>query len=260
MNRFALIALALLTSLSAFAADAPKPQLYAVHDETANPSMIPQYESVTKGLLKAFNEKNVTSPSFYVTTFMTSDMHYVYVTPIDNFAQLDQVNKDWMDAANIVGADRWAELMKRGNASMVSYDEEVWTQRLDLSYQPENPRISMADHRYYRWQFYYLKPGTEQQAEQIAKDYVALFKEKKIADSYTIFTAVNGHDLPILLVTIPAKSAADFAAAEEKNNAILGDGLKALQARVMAIMRKFEQREAWLRPDLSRFPPTPAAK
>jgi len=51
---------------AAIAADPPKPQLFLVHEETAMPSMITQYESATKDLIKAFAEKKVTSPSFMV--------------------------------------------------------------------------------------------------------------------------------------------------------------------------------------------------
>ncbi len=254
MKRLSLAALSVLFTLSAYAADPPKPQLFLVHDETAMPSMMTQYESATKDLIKAFSEKKVTSPSFMVNTYMTSDFHYIYLTPISSWAQIDSVYKDWMGAADTVGKEKWADIMKRGNGAMISYDDAVAARRDDLSYQPENPRLKMEEMPFARVDYYYLKPGAEAAAEQLAKDYVALFKEKKVADGFTIYMALSGHDLPLLVAVIPAKSPADFAAVDEKTAAALGDALRNLQGRAMALTRRIEHKDSWYRPDMSYMP------
>jgi hypothetical protein len=255
MKRLSLVAsLVVLFTLSVYAADPPKPQLFLIHEETAMPSMITQYEASTKDLIKAFADKKMTSSSFMVNTYMTNDFHYLYMTPIANWAQIDSVYKDWMTADATVGKERWADIMKRGGAAMVSYDDAVAARRDDLSYQPENPRLKMEEMPYARVDYYYLKPGAEAAAEQVAKDYVALFKEKKIADGFTIYMAMSGHDLPLLVAVIPAKSPADFAAVDEKTAATLGDALRNLQGRALALTRRIEHKDSWYRPDMSYMP------
>ena len=254
MKRLSLAALGVLFSLAAFAVEPPKQQLFVLYDEVANPSMVAQYEGATKDLIKAFGEKKVTSPSFAVNTYMSADMHYMYLTPIANWAQLDTINKDWMGASDVIGKDRWADIQRRGNGAMTSYDQMIVARRDDLSYRPENPRATPEQEPFARLEYYYLKPGTEEQAEQVAKDYVALFKEKKIADGFMIYTALSGHDLPLLLSVIPAKSPADFAAADEKTTATLGDALRTLQGRALALTRRIERKDTWYRPDLSYMP------
>lgn len=254
MKRLSLAIATILFPLAVFAADPPKMQLFIVHEETAVPSMVAQYEGVTKDLIKSFTEKKMTSPSFMVNTYMTSDFHYLYITPIANWAQMDTISKDWMSAPEMVGKEKWAEMMKRGNAAMVSYDDTIAARRDDLSYVPENPRVKMEDEPFARVDYYYLKPGTEQEAEQIAKDYAKLFREKKIADGFTIYMAMSGHDLPLLVAVIPAKSPADFAATDEKTAAALGDALKALQGRALSITRRIEHKDSWYRPDMSYMP------
>jgi len=144
--------------------------------------------------------------------------------------------------------------MKRGNGALVSYDDAVAAQRDDLSYVPAKPRLKAEEMPYARIDYYYLKPGTEEQAEQIAKDYVALFKSKDIPDGFTIYTALSGHDLPLLVAVIPAKNPADLATADEKTNAALGDALRALQGRALSITRRFERKDSWYRPDMSYMP------
>jgi hypothetical protein len=254
MKRLSLAILGALFSLSAYAVDPPKTQLFLIHEETANPSMVTQYEGATKDLIKAFTDKKVTSPSFMVNTFMTTDFHYIYLTPITNWAQIDSVWKDWMSAGDTVGKEKWADIMKRGNGAMISYDDAVAARRDDLSYMPENPRLKMEEMPFARVDYYYLKPGTEQQAEQVAKDYVALFKEKKVPDGFSIYMAMSGHDLPLLVAVIPAKSPADFAATDERTAAALGDALRNLQGRAMALTRRIEHKDSWYRPDLSYMP------
>lgn len=254
MKRLSLAALGVLFTLSAHAADPPRQQLFLIHEETVNPSTVAQYESATKDLVKAFADKKVSSPTFILNTYMTSDFHYLYITPISGWAQLDTISKDWMGASEMIGKDKWRDLMKRGSAAMSSYDEAVAARRDDLSYQPENPRLKMEEMPYARVDYYYLKPGAEADAEQVARDYVALFKEKKIADGFTIYMAMSGHDLPLLVAVIPAKSPADFAAVDEKTMATLGDALRNLQGRAMAITRRIEHKDSWFRPDLSYMP------
>jgi hypothetical protein len=50
------------------------------------------------------------------------------------------------------------------------------------------------------------------------------------------------------------KSEADYAAADERDRATLGDAFNAIQMRALAITRKYETHSGYLRPDLS-YPP-----
>jgi hypothetical protein len=243
----------LLLSFSAFAQQAqmPKPQLYVVHEEVAKPSAMAQYEASAKDLVAGLSEKNFSSPSVTWTAFTTPDFHYIYLAPIANFAAYDAVQGEWGRARDTVGASRWDDVMHRGREATVSYNEQIVLWRPDLSYMPATPRVAQSDRRYYRWDFYYLIPGHEKESEQIARDYAALLRQKSLPDSYNIYTAVLGTDLPLLVAAIPAKSQSDSLAADERINAALGADVRPLQQRAMAITRRFERREGMLRPDLS---------
>jgi len=262
MRRTALaLALFALPLVSAFAADAPpKPDLYLVHEEVVPPGMMMRYEAVTKEMLGTFAAKNVMNPNVAFTTYMTSDMHYLYVSRLaGGLSGLDAMYNAWMSLPDTVGKEAWKDLETRGGATMSSYNEVVIMRRPDLSYEPATPRIKLEEHAYYRWQFYYLQPAKESEAEQICRDYAALFKSKNVPDGFTIFIAMLGQDLPLLVAAIPAKSATDFAATDERNAALLGNDLRALQARALGITRRFETREGWYRPDLSYPSPMKAA-
>ncbi len=234
----------------------PKPQLYVVHEEIAKPSMLAQYESTTQEFFKTLSQAKVDPAVFSIRTYVTPDFHYLFVAPIEGFGGMDKIMSVFM---TLGASERFQDLMKRGGATMESVNERVVMLRPDLSYMPESPRLKMEEHKYFRFEFYYLMPGTEMEAERIARDYAALFKKKNIPESYSIFMALNGDDLPLLVASIPAKSEADLVAADERTNAALGDDIKPVQARALGITRKFEIREARVRPDLV-YPPPPPAK
>jgi len=250
MKRMVLL-VSLLVVTFVFAQEMPKPELYVIHEEVVKPSGMMAYEAASKDFLSALAEKKFNSPALTWNAYMTNDMHYLYVVRIPNFAALDNTMTEWDKAKNAVGAARWADLERRGSEPMASYNEIVTMRRPDLSYMPANPRLKMEEHRYVRLDFYYLVPGKTAEAEAIARDYVALFKQKNIGESFSIFMGILGEDLPVLVASIPGKSEADVVAADERVNAAVGTDVRPLQARAMAITRRFERRAAMFRPDLS---------
>lgn len=238
----------------------PAPTFITVHEEIVPPSMVARYESLTKEFLGMLAAKNINDPNIAFTAFMTPDFHYIYVSRLQGgLSGYETMFNAFMALPEKVGKEKWQDLMTRSIGTTSSYNELLAMRRDDLSYFPATPRLKPAEQVYVRWQFYYLVPGRESEAEQVAKDYAALFKAKNIADGFTIYMAMNGNDLPLLVAAIGAKSPADWASNDEKVNAMLGNDIRPLQARALAITRKFETREGWLRPDLSYPPPMQAA-
>lgn len=240
-----------LSALGQTPAAAPKPQLFLIHEEIARPSMVMQYESTTHDLLNALTAAKADPKTFGVSLFSTPDFHYIYVVPIANWGAIDSFQSEWMKLGDTIGKEKFKDLMNRGNATMSSYNEFVAVRRLDLSYMPATPRLKPEEQRYVQWQFYYLDAAHADDAEQIARDYAALFKAKNIADGFTVYQVLSGNDLPLLVVSTTGRSAADYAANDEKVNAMLGTDVRPLQARAMAITRKFEIRQGMYRPELS---------
>lgn len=258
MRHLTLVCLAALSlSLPLVAADATtpaKPKLYLIHEEVARPSMLAQYESVTNEILAALMEKKADPATFGMHLYMTTDLHYVYVVPITSWGALDNFWQNFQTIGDSIGKEKWASLMRRSNMATESYSEVVVMERPDLSYMPATPRLKPEEMRFEHWQFYYLDPARVDEAEQVAKDYAAFFRSKNSTDGYRAFMAMSGENLPLLIISIPGKSAADFYATDAKINATLGAELAPLQARAMSVTRKYESRDAVFRPDLS-YPP-----
>ncbi len=247
----------LAVSVSAQMALGPKPELYVIHEEVARPGMLAQYEATTRELFGMFSEQKVDPKVFAASAYMTTDMHYLFVAPIANFGGMDAINQVFMTMGQAVGKDRWADLMRRGNTTIASYNEFVAMRRPDLSYVPATPRLKPEERRFVHWQFYYIDAAHTDDAEQVARDYVALFKSKNIGDSFSVYQVMSGNDLPLYVVGSPGKSPADFYSNDERINATLGADVRPLQARALSYTRKYEVKDGTARPDLSY--PMPAA-
>jgi hypothetical protein len=255
--------LALAFAIPAFSTAAqPQPparsQMYVVHEEVARLSMIPEFEAATRELFTAFAEQKADPAVLGIHVYMTTDFHYYFISPISNFAGLDRMREAWKSVAGGVGGKRWDEINAHGGRTLSSFNQFVIVQRPDLSYVPAVPRLKPEERRFEHWMFYYFQPGKEDEAESILRDYVALFRKKNVADGFTVFTVPVGHDLPLMIISNSAKSAADHAEADEKLLAALAADIGPLQMRALAITRRAEAHDAYVRPDLS-YPLPPVA-
>ena len=245
-------ALALVAPLAA--QEGPAPQMILVHQETVEPAMLEQYVQTSKDFFALVAANRETMPTFQVEAFQTDEYEFVYAMPLANFAQMDVLMGEFM-AMEASGNEEWQQAMQAGAGTTRKFDEYVVVYRTDLSYQPAEPRIKPEEIAAYRWDFYYLKSDKAQDAEALAKDVAALYREKGIQDGFAIFQAALGADLPYLVVSIPGKSPADIESRRGEIAAKLGDAWGPFQKRINEVTRSYTSKYAWARPDLSLVPP-----
>lgn len=247
----------LAVSVSAQMASMPKPEYYLIHEEVARPGMLAQYEATTREFLNMLTQQKADPKVMGMNLYTTTDMHYLYVVPIANFGGVDAINQVFATMGQAVGKERWADLNRRGNLAIHSYNEFVALRRPDLSYVPATPRLKPEERRFVHWQFYSIDAAHTDDAEQVAKDYVALFKSKNIGDGFSVYQVMSGNDLPLYVVASSGKSPADFYSNDERINAMAATEMRPLQARVLSYTRKYEVKDGTARPELSY--PMPAA-
>lgn len=271
MNRFRLLrhvsvalSLTLLATLAARPAAAQVPsdapgQLFLVHQEIANPARLAGYESTTKELIAAVTAAKMSKTPFDWTTVALDDLSYAYILPIQSFADVGDVSKGFAELAGKMGPDKFADLMRRGGEAELSWNDFVVRERPDLSYHPQKPRLQPAEVAAIRYETYYLNPGHEGDAEEIARTWVKAMQRLSFADGFTLYEGVSGHDLPAFVVAVHGKSKADIDATDERLDKALGAEMEALRLRTMTVVRRFETHYGTLRADLSYHPATAQA-
>ncbi|HSL83650.1 MAG TPA: hypothetical protein VLF66_12820 [Thermoanaerobaculia bacterium] len=232
------------------------PQMILVHEEKVKPPMLDEYVDRSKEFFAMVQANRDVMPTFAAEGFQTDQYEFVFALPLSGFAQMDTLMGEFMAMAEKGGA-AFRETMKAGAETTTHFDEYVILYRTDLSHHPAEPRVPMVEATVYRWDFYYLQPDMEMEAEQIARDVAALYREKEILDAYGVFQAVLGSDMPFLVVSVPGRSVADIETRLAEIATTLGDAWPPIQARIHAATRDFVSKYAWARPDLSLAAPTP---
>ena len=244
--------------VSVFAGDEPgaeKAQMFCIYKEIVKPSKTQQYENAVKYMINEFKEYQVDPAKVNWFTVTGPELGYIYVMPIDGWSGMDTMQTAWKEAIDAIGKEKFEDMTAPMSEAMESIEIFHSILREDLSYRPENPRLSQDEIGYAHYGFYYGIPGKSDELEEIAKGFAELYREAGIDTGFDIYQPVTGADLPYIIVAQVAKSEADYFANRERIREILGEKAKKLAEKVGATVRKIEYKSGTPRPDLSY--PTP---
>ena len=231
-------------------AQAPEYQLYAITEMIVQPAKSADFEAVMKEWTAFYVKNNYPWP---YAVYRTEDFRYYLLTPMKDMAEFDAMVKADMELAK-KGGPEFEAMMKRTGGSMAFYNGGALVLRNDLSYVPEKPRVKMEDAPFICWDYYYILPERQNEAEQIAKEWQALYKSKNLPDAFQVWMLVMGPDLPLIVASRWGKSEADFNAEDEKNLKKMGEAYPALAKKTMALCRKYERRTGYRLDSLSYAP------
>ncbi len=245
-------ALALLLIAVALPARAQEgaPELFVVHQETIRPPQMDAYLATAKAFAAGVAQHRDVMKTFHSMAFQTDEMKMVYIVPISSFADMDRVMGEFM-AMEKAGGDAWSKLMKDNGAAMQQVDEWVVMRIADASFQPAEPTVDPMTAPVFRWDFYDLQPGMEQEALGIARDVKALYEQHDLHDAWDVYLSVLGGGMPFLVVGSAGTSPADLETREAAARAAIGDAWGTIEQRIQHVVRGTRTEYAWRRADLS---------
>ncbi|HVS13229.1 MAG TPA: hypothetical protein VMV46_04860 [Thermoanaerobaculia bacterium] len=245
VSAFALIAI--LLAPPALPAQEPPPlaAVYTVHTHLGHAA---EYEAGLAGLWKAFAKAGVDKPVF-VSSSLSEPGDYTFVIGHSSWADLDAWDQK-TGAAMASAADAMASLQKMTRSD----DWSLWRSRPNLSYVPENPRVTEAEEGFTRVVF--LRPHPEHAGafEELMKEVVALRKKHALTDAAYAWQLWAGADGPAFAVLIPAKDEADFYTHQAQAMAKMGADWQALSAKAGSMLREISYGANRPRPDLAFTP------
>ncbi len=245
-----------------FAADeqeGQKPQMYCIYKEVVQPSKTKQYEAAIKNMIAEFKAYDIDPEMVNFKTVFGPEMGYVFVMPIENFAGMDTMHENWEAAIEKIGKDRFREMVAAAEDAIDHIDVFHIMRRPELSYVPENPRLTPDEIQYVHYGFYYPIPGKQEELEDVARKFVELYKSKNISSGWSIYQSLTGTDLPLLVVAHAAKSESDYYSERVKLKELIGEEGEKLGQQANALVRKVEFKDGYIRPDLSYPEPEMAA-
>jgi hypothetical protein len=247
-----LVVLALCLGIGlVYAQEEPKDQMYYVLDVVVSPAKAKLYENAHKALMSAHAQEKY---PFGYACYLTDDFHYLFIIPIANFADVDNLFKAEGAFQKKIGEDKYQGLMKGFAGTFEYLRTAISTVRADLSFSPQNPRLKPEEVKYFTWNYWYIENGKEQELEGIWKEFKSLYQKNNINDGWAMWVGGVGVDNPYHVGALFARSNVDFFTRNAEIEKTIGPKMMQLWNRALSLCRKFEQRTGVPRPDLSYAP------
>ncbi len=227
------------------------PSLFLMGDFLVDVSHAGAYETALKELVSELGRHDF---PFRFDTYVTDDSHYYLIYGLQGFAGVDQWLEAWRKQGQAMGPDKLRSLRGRLVASEIERTYRFWRFRTDISFLPEKERLRPEEIGHYTWDFVWVVPGQEAEFEALNREWAALSLSKKVRDPFMTYAGELGADGPVYAWFEYGKSAADYAAAEERFWKSLGDTGADLSKRTRALIRRMESKTGRYRPDLSYAP------
>ncbi len=246
-----LVVVCLSLGLSAIMAQTPSDgQFVRVLQVHVKPGMTAQYEAARKDIIAHLATHNFSYP-FSVSR--DENLVYRRITLLENWADLDKRSAELAKIRPSLDSS----IVSRLNEAIDHISYWTFRTRPDLAYTPENPRLLPEDVGLYHYAFLYLRRGKRNEVEEAFTDLRELWKKHAPGDGLVVAQAVTGPDLPMLLVRIPAKDAADYYAQNERVQNAAGEEYQRLLAQLRRTYRRLEQSNNTVLPGLSFQPELP---
>jgi hypothetical protein len=244
---FSSIFAVLILASSTIAQDSTR--LFAIHEDVVIPAMSEKFENATKDFMKALKQNGF---DFSIRSSQTDDYHYLFLTPLKNYGDLDKMNESFDKVIKKMGMGNWRKMMS-GFDGVYEYHRD-FTAKLDedLSYKPKNPRLKIDEASFLHWDFYNFYEDNGSKIDKLGKDFKALYNTKEIPNGYDVWMTDIGDPYSTVIVVSWAKDAVDFYTESKKDNEMLGDAAnKIWKEEAMPILKHFEHKNGKIRRDLS---------
>jgi hypothetical protein len=223
-------------------------KMYKVHVDYVNPSKVQDYEKTALEFTEACKKYN---PQTSWITTTTSDNRYMYVSPMENFAELD---KDvFADMSKAMG-DEWGNIFKNFNTCYDKHGDYILTLDENLTYMPEGVTQTPEGENYRKFYFIYYKPENQGALYEAMTGVKELFKTKGSKEHYRVYRSGFGVTDSYYMVAISAKDEIDSATRGKANDEVLGESAGETFGKLMNATSKFEEFSGRMRPDLYYSP------
>lgn len=221
---------------------------YQIHVDNVRPSSVGEYEKISKRFLEACKAHN---PQTSWVTATTSDFRYLWISPLENFAQLDE--DPFADMAKAMGDD-WGKIFEDYNKCYDSHSDYVISLSESLTYMPEGFSQTQEGENYRKWYYIYYTPENGKKVYDAMKGIKDMFAEKDSKEYYRVYRSGFGSPENYLVVAISSKDEVDAATRSKANDELLGESAKEIFGKLMGSIERMDESTGWMRPDMAYSP------
>lgn len=223
-------------------------KMYQVHVDYVNPSHLGEYNQIAGEFAEICKEHQ---PQTSWTAVTMNDNRYMYVSPIENFAELDA--NPFAGIAEKMGDD-FGNIFQRFNKCYDKHGDYILVLSDELSYMPDGMSITQEGQNYRKFYFLYHTPENHADVREAMKGVKEMFASKNSPEHYRVYHAGFGTDGDYYMVAVSSKDEIDSATRGKANDELLGEEAKPVFQKLMQSASKFEEYSGWIRTDLSYSP------
>lgn len=225
-------------------------KFYRVHQDNVLPSKLMEYEKIAKEFNEACVKHNF--PGAWLCATM-DDMRYLYVSPVEKFADLD--DRPFAEMAKAMGKD-FGDMFDRFDQCYNSHYDYIIVMNEELSYMPDGISQTQEGQDYRDYYFIHYLPKDHAKIKEGMKAVKEMFATKGSKSYYRIYHTGFGTTDNYYMVAMSSKDAIESATKEEENKKVLGPDRWETFMKVMNYATKVEEVTGEIRRDLSYSPKT----
>jgi hypothetical protein len=245
-------ALVLVTALTppAWAGD-KEPQMVLVEDNPVVPAQVEAYEAFVKEFVAQMEAFKFPYPCY---TYTTSDLHYLYVFPVADFADIGKLFAAVNEMVAKWGKEKFAETVKKSVGTYKYQKFSLYLYRSELSYVPEGVKEDPENLKFVFWGTVQGQPGRQKELEASFKQFVDLYQGKKVQHGWRTYMTVFGGKGPEYVYSEHGPSAGKFWTEVEEIDKEIGEPAKKAWMEMTKVIRGYHYSTGSYRPDLSYIP------
>lgn len=240
--------LLLLTIFCTYSIQLSAQKMYLVHEDKVKPSKMMDYEKSAK----AFTEASIKhQPDSGWLAVSMDDFRYLYVSPIENFAELDK--NPMADMAKAMG-DEFGKILDDMGKCYDSHGDYIIMMDESLTYMPEGISQTQEGMNYRNFYFIHFTPSSEKSLREGMKAVKEMFESKKSKNYYRVYRSAFGVMNGYYMVAISSKDEVDSATKNKANEELLGPERYETFQKVLGNASEMYEVTGNIRPDLSYSP------
>lgn len=255
------LVLILVSSLAAIAADpgatSNLPKFLVFNHEEIKIGKMAEHDTMMRQLVQNVNSSNADWHWISASSVTGTSSDYLGIGMFNSYADIEKSIQvqDKVIKTSLQNADYARETEDTHQSRKIT----VVRLRPELSYQPE--KVNFANARFWDVTIIQVKPGADDDFNDLAKEYVELHKKGNIDVSWATYVAEYGSTSPVFVYITPRQSLAELDVdREEQYKAVFTPPVtKRLDSFSTQYMTRIESILVQVRPEISHPPQTMVA-
>lgn len=245
-----LLALAFCLPLGMQAQEDSKYVTYWVHEDHVKPSMVNEYEKISKELVSQLKNYDVQDESWI--SAQTEDFRYLFIGKMDKMADLDR--QMFATLAERMGAEEMGNLFQKMDKTYSKHLNYIIHLDKELSYMPDGLTQTPEGKDFRKFYYLHVNPMKIGDLSKSMKKIKDLYASKGSANHYRVYRSGFGAPNDFFMVAIADKDPLSYEQSALANRSLLGEESKPIMDEIMKHVDRMEVISGVMRPDLAYIP------